>query len=147
MSDISSTDYISDYNTSISLDTSYKNKLINIDDDVGELFMIKNDFYMNYGIEKYSYMINIYNEKINQINFNNFNENIWKKCFELYESRNQDTKKRCFFFPKRSEKIDIDMIKNMFIFLNKMDIKNVKIKILQETIELVKMHNNNLFIF
>jgi hypothetical protein len=49
-------------------------------------------------------MIYIYNEKINQINFNNFNEDIWKKCFELYKSHNKDSKKGSWFrFLKKSE--------------------------------------------
>lgn len=134
----SSIDYISDYDIAMSMDTSCKNKLINIENDADELFMIKNDFYMNYGIEKYTYLLKIYNEKINQINFNDFNEKLWKKSFELYEARDEIIKKSYFCFPKKSEKIDINMIKNTFIFLNKMYMKNEKIKILKETIEFVK---------
>lgn len=137
-------DYSSDYDINLNVDDACKGKLVNIEDEPEQIFMMKNNFYMNYGIEKYTTAIDAYNAKIKHINFNSFNEHIWARCFELCAAQ-PNVKKRpyCFAFINIFQKdasdtsvpIDVESLKNTFMFLHKMHVKDTKIKIWQECIE------------
>ena len=73
--------YISDYSIGDnSIDKTLKNRLVNIHNE--EIFMLQNDLFMNYGSEIYEKVMEEYQNELKKINFNDFNEDIWEKCFE-----------------------------------------------------------------
>ena len=121
-------DYYSDYNTDIDLDISYKSKLLNSENEEDELFKLKNDFFVKYGNDLYKLALTKFHERLNMIDVLQFNEDIWKKCKELYEISLSEKRVFCIGFELAPRKHDFDDIYKLFSFFHKMHVKNIKIK-------------------
>lgn len=120
-------DYISDYSISDnSIDKTLKNRLVNIHNE--EIFMLQHDLFMNYGSEIYGKVMEEYKNELKKINFNDFNEEIWEKCFELYKTRNDSYESFCFKCCT-TKKIDIETLYNLFILFNNIHVYTIKSKI------------------
>ena len=129
-------DYISDYSIGDnSIDKTLKNRLVNIHNE--EIFMLQNDLFMNYGSEIYEKVMEEYQNELKKINFNDFNEDIWEKCFELYKTRNHSYKRFCFNCFKR-KKSDIELLYNLFILFNNIHVYTVKCKIWSNILNQIK---------
>jgi len=129
-------DYISDYSIGDnSIDKTLKNRLVNIHNE--EIFMLQNDLFMNHGSEIYEKVMEEYKNELKKINFNDFNEEIWEKCFELYKTRNDSYKRFCFncFITKKS---DIELLYNLFILFNNIHVYTVKCKIWSNILNKIK---------
>lgn len=126
-------EYKSNYETDMNPDISYKNKLVNNENDEDDLFNLKNDFFVNYGNELYTLALAKFHDRLNMIDYFQFNESIWNKCRELYESSVNKKEKSCFGFIKMKQYDDFDDIHKLYSLLNKMHVKNIKLKTWVET--------------
>jgi len=137
-------DYMSNCETDMNPDIAYKDKLINKENDEDDLFKLKNDFFVNYGNELYILALAKFHDRLNMIDYFQFNESIWNKCRELYESSVNKKDTSCFSFLKRKQhKDDFDNIHKLYSFLNKMRVKNIKIKTWIETKNIILGFSNN----
>lgn len=122
------TEYKSDYDTEISLDKTYVNKLCNNACEEDELFKLKNDFFVNYGNELFIEVVELYTLMLGKLDLNSFDTNIWDKCMELYNEQPHETV-RCFCFQvKFNVKHSHQNVYDTYLYLLKMKIKNIKIK-------------------
>lgn len=137
-------DYLSDYNIDNSIDITLNDKLVNIDND--EIFMLKHDFFSNYGADKYAVALEEYNNEIKKIDFNTFNVNIWNKCFELYEKEKSIdadfSQTHCFscILKPRKTHIDTKHLNQMFVLFNHIHKHDVKTKTWLSIVERVKKY-------
>ena len=126
--------YKSDYEIDMNPDVSYKNKLVQKENEDNDLFALKNDFFVNYGNELYTLALEKFHDRLNTIDYFQFNESIWNKCRELHESSLNEKNTLCFGFIKmQTLNDDFDNIHKLYSFLNKMHIKNIKMKTWIET--------------
>jgi hypothetical protein len=119
------TNYISDYDTEIDLDKPIKNKLLNIDGEIEEVFKLKNNFYSNYGFEAYISVLNKYNIlKKNLIM--NFYKDIWDKATHIY-LKADNNKTSCFpmFYVNKNNQ----SINDIYNTLLNIHIKSIKTKL------------------
>jgi len=132
-------DYRSDYSSigDNSIDKTLRNRLVNIHNE--EIFMLQHDLFMNYGPEIYEKVMEEYKNKLKKINFNDFNESIWEKCFELYKTRNDFEESFCFkCFTTKKIQIDTVLLYNLFILFNNIHINAIKSKIWLNIVNQIK---------
>ena len=125
-------DYKSNYDITINADEPVKNKLINLYDEPHDIFMLKNDLYTNYGIEKYLDVVEKYNQVLDEYEFDRFDQTIWNKCVELNGEDNIEPKQRCcpfMCFKKKVPKTNAKNMQKLYNFLHEMHVNNTKTKL------------------
>lgn len=136
LSDSSLEEIISNYSIDMSTDMCYQNKLVNIDNDDREIFMMKNDFYSKHGSLKFNMLNQVYSHEVHQIDIKRLKREIMKKCTDLLEKhkKDDDTKKGCFFFCKANKKEETNNFDALFVFFYNLHLKSIKIKIWKDVV-------------
>ena len=124
-------DYKSNFDITIDVDKPVKNSLINLYDEPCDIFMLKNDFYSNYGIEIYLQVLEKYNKALNEIEFNKFNHNIWNKCLYLNNLHRDSKQIFCLYgcIRRSSNRMNLKNIEKLYDFLNQIHVNNIKTKL------------------
>lgn len=124
----SSKEYRSNYSCDLDLDKTYKNALLNYENEEDILFNMKNAIFINYGEEIYKDILNLYNLKIKEFAIDKFDIDLWNKCLEIH-SHVQDTEiKFCCCNLLFKTPINNKSVKDMYHNLVQMKWKYEKIK-------------------
>jgi len=124
----SSKEYRSNYTCDLDLDKTYKNTLLNYENEEDILFNMKNAIFINYGEEIYKDILNLYNLKIKEFDIDKFDIDLWNKCLETH-SHVQDTEiKFCCCNLLFKTPINNKSVKDMYHNLVQMKWKYEKIK-------------------
>ena len=126
--------YESDFNTEINIDRAVKNKLCNIENEDDNLFMLKNDFFANYGGVLYKEAENLYKKNYDK-NVELFDEVLYSNC-KVLMSFTENNKIRCCIY---KNKFDINKeTRELYNFLFNIKVNSAKIKTWLECIHIVK---------
>jgi len=124
----SSKEYRSTYTTDLDLDKTYKNALLNYENEEDILFNMKNAIFINYGEEIYKDILKLYNLKISTLDTDRFDMELWKKSLELHSCLQDTEIKFCCCSLLFKTPINNKSIKDMYNNLIEMKWKYEKIK-------------------